>query len=59
MNPRYITPSLVRDYVDRMAKMKDLNERPYDPNISKADLAANIFVLVVLVASVVWLIIGG
>lgn len=56
MKNRYLTPSIVQDYVDRMAKMKDLNERPYDPNISKADLGANIFVLVILVAWIVWLI---
>lgn len=58
MKIHYITPSLIHDYVDRMTKMRELNEKPHDPNIHNADLGANLFVLVVLVGWIVWLLIG-
>lgn len=56
---KYLTPSLTVEYVNRQEKMKDLSSKPIDPNISQADLMANLFVFVVLVAAIVWLIIGG
>lgn len=52
---RYITPSIVMDYIDRKNKMNEL--KPYDPNISNADLGANLFVLVCLVAWIVYLLV--
>jgi len=55
---RYLTPSITMDYVNRQEKMRELNSHPFDPNVAKADLAANLFVFVMLVAIIVWLIIG-
>lgn len=55
---RYLTPSITVEYVNRNEKMKDLNHKPLDPNIAHADMAANLFVFVMLVVMIVWLIVG-
>lgn len=61
----YITPmrQFYRDYVNQEVKMKGfdtMSETEYTShvNISKSDLGANLFVLIILVASIVWLILG-
>lgn len=51
------------DYVDRAVKMKGLSlmtpiERTHHVNISNADLFFNVFVLVVLLAAIVYLLMG-
>lgn len=52
------------DYVDRVSKMKGLAlmtpiEWTHHVNISNADLFSNVFVLVVLLAAIVYLLTGG
>lgn len=52
------------DYVDRVSKMKGLSpmkpvEYTHHVNISNADFFSNLFVLVVLVAAIVYLLAGG
>ena len=47
--------SLTHEYVNRNEKMKGLNMH-HDVNISKADFGANLFVLICLVAWIVFLI---
>lgn len=52
------------DYVDRIAKMKELSlmtpiERTHHVNISNTDLFFNVFVLVVLLAAFVYFLTGG
>jgi hypothetical protein len=48
--------NLTRDYVDRASRLRHL--QGVDVNISKADLGANIFVLVVLLGFCVYLTLG-
>jgi hypothetical protein len=62
----YLTPLLTQNFVDRLKRQKGfdtMNETEYTNyvNISQSDLGANLFVLIVLVASIVWLILdtGG
>ena len=62
----YITPMLLHKFIDYLHRRKGLdtmNETEYTHhvNISQSDLGANLFVLIVLVASIVWLILdtGG
>ncbi len=62
----YLTPMLTQHFVDRLKRRKGLDtmtETEYTShvNISESDLGANLFVLIMLVASIVWLILdtGG
>jgi len=48
---------LTRDYVDRLERLRRLQGA--DVNISKADFGANVFVLVMLIAGIVYVLMGG
>jgi hypothetical protein len=53
-----LTPSLTREYVNRNEKMKGLNmdKIEHHTNISQADMFANLFALVLILAACVLLL---
>ena len=57
---KYLTPSLTRDYINRAEKMKGLNMNKIEhhTNISQADMFANLFALVLILAACALLLIG-
>ena len=57
---KYLTPSLTRDYINRNEKMKglDMDKIEHHTNIHQADLVANLFALVMILAACVLLWMG-
>lgn len=54
--PKYLTPHLTQEYIDIMNHSKDQHGKFRDTNIYKADMAANLFVLVCVLAWIVYLL---
>lgn len=47
---------IMRDALDRQARLKEINRPNYDPAIHAADFGANVFVLVMLIAGIVYIL---
>lgn len=46
---------LLYDAIDRKKRLHEIERPNYDINIHKADLGANLFVLIILIAGIVYL----
>lgn len=46
------------DAIDRKRRLREIERPSYDVNIHKADLFANVFVLVILVVAIIYFTVG-